>query len=199
MKGPILVGNAIPTLYSPEETCYDHQSHGHQNQNHIRLRPVMIFMIFPHQVTAIKHVGPFTHPTDNLVTISAEEQQCLVSNLPSSAGSSSIARLAQTGHSIACVASFLTSTPQVIDSGVPDHLIGTFTLFSDRQFVGKPSRITLANGSTTEITSLGFASLTSSLTVERGGTYYFADDIHPQSLVSTYQHHCHWVINLVRI
>ena len=195
-------------------------------------------------VAISEDAGQFTHSSANRrVTISAEEYQ-QYQRLLSLQTNSSIATLSQTGSSVACIASSHSSNHWVIDSGASDHMTGTPSILSGRQSLGKPSRVTLADGSTTNVTGLGFVHVTSSLTldsvlqvprfplnlmsvskltkslncsvtffpngcvfqdlktgrkigggVERGGLYYFTDDVHPssvalQSSMSVYQHHC---------
>ncbi|XP_058219066.1 uncharacterized protein LOC131329730 [Rhododendron vialii] len=82
-----------------------------------------------HQAAIFEDAEPFPHPTDSMVTISAEEYQRLVSNQTSS----STVTLAQTSPSVACVAFSHSSTYWVIDSDASDHMTGTSTIFSSRR------------------------------------------------------------------
>lgn len=78
-----------------------------------------------HQVFTFEETVPSHHSADQPVTLSAEEYQRFVAFQQSSAGSSSTATLAQTGSSVACVASSSTSIPWVFDSGASDHMTGS--------------------------------------------------------------------------
>ncbi|KAH7845799.1 hypothetical protein Vadar_006185 [Vaccinium darrowii] len=117
-------------------------------------------------VVVSEDAGQFTHSSANRrVTISAEEYQ-QYQRLLSLQANSSIATLSQTGSSVACIASSHSFNHWVIDSGASDHMTGTPSILSGRQSLGKPSRVTLADGSTTNVTGLGFVHVTSSLTLD---------------------------------
>ncbi|XP_058186334.1 uncharacterized protein LOC131303473 isoform X2 [Rhododendron vialii] len=82
------------------------------------------FYGFPqaHQATVSEDTGQFTQSSADSVVVSTDEYRRLLSF--QTATGSSTATLAQTGPSIAYVASS-SSTPWVIDSGATDHMTGS--------------------------------------------------------------------------
>lgn len=87
--------------------------------------------------------------TPRVVTIPDDEYHRLTT-MPFS----STATFAQKGSSYACLAS---NTQWVIDSGVSDHMTGVFTILSGSRSLGKFPHVTLADGSTADVTGLSNA------------------------------------------
>lgn len=59
-----------------------------------------------------------------------------------------------------------SSSPWVIDTSATNHVASVSTSFSSRQSLGKPSCVSIADGSTIEITGLGSDPVTSSFTLD---------------------------------
>jgi hypothetical protein len=76
--------------------------------------------------------------------------------------SSSTATLVQKGTPTACLA---TQEPWVIDSGATDHMTGNSGLLSNLEHPSNPPNVTLADGSTTNVSGFGTANLNSSLSL----------------------------------
>ncbi|GFY88835.1 hypothetical protein Acr_06g0007750 [Actinidia rufa] len=154
-------------------------------------------------VAMIPVVASVSHFEDSMVSIFAEEYQRVLV-----AESSTTATLAQTGASVACVA---TNIPWIIDSNASNHMTGTASILFDVSTSRCLPRVTLEDGSTSQIDGLGTAnlsSLSSSLSLpsdlQRGkkigggskhsGLNYFDADIPPstalRSAIDPSQLHC---------
>ncbi|KAJ7979693.1 Retrovirus-related Pol polyprotein from transposon TNT 1-94 [Quillaja saponaria] len=64
--------------------------------------------------------------------------------------------LAQLGNSIACFSSSLVSKSCILDFGTTNHMTGTSSLFTNLKD-SPSSHVTLANGSTTFVSRIGYA------------------------------------------
>ncbi|GFZ13198.1 hypothetical protein Acr_23g0015830 [Actinidia rufa] len=105
------------------------------------------------------HGHPTTHqatvvPEDDVVTISADEYQRLLT-APSSPAT---ATLAQKSAYTACTAS---PSPWVINSCTSTHMIDISSILSDISLVGRLYRVTVVNGSDSLVTGSGTTSLCS--------------------------------------
>lgn len=114
-------------------------------------------MVEVHWVTASKDVGQVTHSADAVVTISMKEYQRLpllhfLIQVPLFLGKS-------TGSFVGYITSSLSFNPWFIDSSAST---GTSIVLSNRQSIGKPSHVTLADGCTIDITGVGSIPVTSS-------------------------------------
>ena len=92
-----------------------------------------------------------------MVSIFAQEYQRVLV-----AESFATATLAQTGASVACVT---TNIPWIIDSNASNHMTGTASILFDVSTSHCLPRVTLEDGSTSQIDGLSTASLSSSLSL----------------------------------
>lgn len=117
-----------------------------------------------HQVTVSEDDGSqvSSSSASRVVTIPEDEYQPF-QHYRSTQTFASTAMLAQKGPPSAYLASH---TPWVIDSGASDHMTGVSTVISHCRPSGTSSRVTLANGSTTQIASLGSVTLNPSISLD---------------------------------